>query len=472
MIRTRAAARSRRRIGPCAQTDARDRRLLRRERDVGAGRAAAARPQPSPTRTSRTSAGGSSSRRPTAANQEGVYWRYELVRARRESRLGSVTGGNGSIYALRRADYVEVDPRFGHDLSLPYLMAQRGMRAVYEPEARASEKPTPSNETEYRRKVRMFEHCWLIVLRGRMLARPAARLPRRAHLAPASPLRERACSTSSCSPRRSRCSAGLVYEVALGLQLGLLAAAARGVGIARYYVLVTLGDRRLALELPAARRAGDVEARGGDAVNRAPTSRSRARRSSSSSPLLALAALAIKLDGGGPVLFRQTRVGKDGVDFELLKLRTMVVGAEKMGAGLRGDEGDSRITRAGRVLRKLSLDELPQFWNVVRGDMSSSARGRRSATRSSSTRRQMRRLEVRPGITGWAQIHGRATLPWAERIELDVWYVDHRDWKTDLLILVRTPLALFGSTYKGRPAAGRRRRALTGLHGPRSPPHP
>jgi lipopolysaccharide/colanic/teichoic acid biosynthesis glycosyltransferase len=168
------------------------------------------------------------------------------------------------------------------------------------------------------------------------------------------------------------------------------------------------------------------------------------------SPLLGLAALAIKLDGGGPVLFRQTRVGRGGVDFELLKLRTMVVGAEKMGAGYAVNEGDSRITRTGRVLRKLSLDELPQLWNVVRGEMS--IIGPRPTLRyqvEEYDEHQRHRLDVRPGITGWAQIHGRATLPWAERIELDVWYVDHRDWKTDLLILARTPLALFRSTYKG-----------------------
>ena len=109
--------------------------------------------------------------RADGSNKEGVYWRYELAVRDAESRLGSVTGGNGSIYAVRRSDYVEVDPRFGHDLSLPYLMVQRGRRAVYEPAAVASEKPTPTNETEYRRKVRMFEHCWLIVLRGKMLRR-------------------------------------------------------------------------------------------------------------------------------------------------------------------------------------------------------------------------------------------------------------------------------------------------------------
>ncbi|HVV58627.1 MAG TPA: glycosyltransferase family 2 protein, partial [Gaiellaceae bacterium] len=105
------------------------------------------------------------------SNREGAYWRYEMLVRSAESTLGSVTGGNGSIYAVRRSDYAEVDPRFGHDLSLPYLMVQRGRRAVYEPAAQAFEKPTPTNETEYRRKVRMFEHCWLILLRGRMLRR-------------------------------------------------------------------------------------------------------------------------------------------------------------------------------------------------------------------------------------------------------------------------------------------------------------
>src|SRR6267154_3336210 len=104
-------------------------------------------------------------------NKEGVYWRYELALRADESRLDSVTGGNGSIYAVRRADYVEVDPRFGHDLSFPYLMVQRGRRAVYEPEANAFEKATPTNEDEYRRKVRMFEHCWAIVVEGKMLRR-------------------------------------------------------------------------------------------------------------------------------------------------------------------------------------------------------------------------------------------------------------------------------------------------------------
>ena len=168
------------------------------------------------------------------------------------------------------------------------------------------------------------------------------------------------------------------------------------------------------------------------------------------SPLLVAAGLAIKLEDGGPVLFRQTRVGKNGKDFELLKLRSMVVDAERTGAGHAVDRGDRRITRVGRLLRRTSIDELPQLWNIVRGDMS--VIGPRPTLRYQVERyseRQRRRLDVRPGLTGWAQIHGRATLPWAERIELDVWYVEHRSPRVDLRILLRTPLALFGGVYKG-----------------------
>jgi lipopolysaccharide/colanic/teichoic acid biosynthesis glycosyltransferase len=168
------------------------------------------------------------------------------------------------------------------------------------------------------------------------------------------------------------------------------------------------------------------------------------------SPFLAAAAIATKLDDGGPVLYRQTRVGKDGRDFELLKLRTMVVGAETIGAGYAVNHGDSRITRVGRVLRRLSIDELPQLWNVVRGEMS--IIGPRPTLRYQVERydeRQLHRLDVKPGITGWAQIHGRAELPWVERIELDLWYVRHHSPSVDLKILLRTPLALLGGTYKG-----------------------
>jgi lipopolysaccharide/colanic/teichoic acid biosynthesis glycosyltransferase len=156
-------------------------------------------------------------------------------------------------------------------------------------------------------------------------------------------------------------------------------------------------------------------------------------------PLLALAALAIRLESRGPVFYSQRRIGKDGRPFELLKLRTMVPGAESMGAGIYVLEGDPRITRVGRLLRRFSLDELPNLVNVVRGDLA--IVGPRPTVQEQVdryTQRQRRRLEVTPGITGWAQINGRASLPWPDRIELDVWYVEHRSLRLDLRILART----------------------------------
>ena len=172
-------------------------------------------------------------------NKEGIYWRYEVWLRAQESRLGSVTGGYGSIYALRRADYVEVDPRFGHDLALPYLMVQRGRRAVYEAGANAYEEPTPTIGTEYGRKVRMFEHCWLIVLRGRMLRRlgPVYGLEIVSHrlLRYGSGVLHVVLLVTSIL----LVAHGWIYAAVLAAQLALLLAALIGVGIARYYVLVS-----------------------------------------------------------------------------------------------------------------------------------------------------------------------------------------------------------------------------------------
>ncbi|MDQ3769610.1 MAG: sugar transferase [Actinomycetota bacterium] len=157
------------------------------------------------------------------------------------------------------------------------------------------------------------------------------------------------------------------------------------------------------------------------------------------SPVLVVAAVAIRLESHGPVIYRHVRVGRHGEPFELWKLRTMVQGAERMGAGLYIEPGDARITRSGRFLRRFSLDELPNLVNVLRGDLS--IVGPRPTVVEQVeryTERQRRRLEVKPGITGWAQVNGRASLPWPERIELDVWYVDNRSVLLDLRILART----------------------------------
>ncbi len=156
-------------------------------------------------------------------------------------------------------------------------------------------------------------------------------------------------------------------------------------------------------------------------------------------PLLVIAAVAIRLESRGPVFYRQRRVGRNGEPFDLWKLRTMVPGAETMGAGIYVIEGDARITRVGRLLRRLSLDELPNLVNVLRGDMA--IVGPRPTVQEQVDRytdRQLRRLEVKPGITGWAQVNGRTSLPWPERIELDVWYVEHRSLRLDLRILAKT----------------------------------
>jgi lipopolysaccharide/colanic/teichoic acid biosynthesis glycosyltransferase len=156
-------------------------------------------------------------------------------------------------------------------------------------------------------------------------------------------------------------------------------------------------------------------------------------------PLLAIAALAIRLESRGPVLYRQRRVGRNGEPFDLWKLRTMVPKAETMGAGVYVLEGDPRITRVGRLLRRFSLDELPNLVNVLKGDMA--IVGPRPTVQEQVdryTERQRRRLEVKPGITGWAQVNGRTSLPWPERIELDVWYVEHRSLWLDLKILAKT----------------------------------
>jgi lipopolysaccharide/colanic/teichoic acid biosynthesis glycosyltransferase len=171
-----------------------------------------------------------------------------------------------------------------------------------------------------------------------------------------------------------------------------------------------------------------------------------------SAPLIALAALAIRLESPGHPLYRQTRVGKNGRVFQIFKLRTMVSGAEFTGAGLAIQDGDDRITRVGAFLRRTSLDELPNLWNVMRGEMS--IVGPRPTVQvqvDQYTERQRGRLQVKPGITGWAQVNGRASLPWSERIELDLWYVEHCSFALDLRILARTvTMVLRGEgLYKG-----------------------
>jgi lipopolysaccharide/colanic/teichoic acid biosynthesis glycosyltransferase len=170
------------------------------------------------------------------------------------------------------------------------------------------------------------------------------------------------------------------------------------------------------------------------------------------SPVLAAAIVAIRLESPGPAIYRQRRVGQDGRPFEVLKLRTMVQGAESIGAGLAVNENDPRITRVGALLRRTSLDELPNVLNVLRGEMSLiGPRPTLPGQVASYTPRQRGRLAIRPGITGWAQVNGRASLPWSERIELDLEYIEHRSLALDLRIVWRTLAIVLGGSglYKG-----------------------
>jgi lipopolysaccharide/colanic/teichoic acid biosynthesis glycosyltransferase len=170
------------------------------------------------------------------------------------------------------------------------------------------------------------------------------------------------------------------------------------------------------------------------------------------SPLLLAALVGVRLESRGSPIYKQRRVGKDGQPFDLYKIRTMVTGAEHIGAGLAVNEGDPRITRIGALLRRFSLDELPNLLNVLRGELAIvGPRPTIQAQVDQYSDRQRRRLEVKPGITGWAQVKGRAALPWNERIELDIWYVDHRSLWLDLKILALTARMLVTGhgLYKG-----------------------
>jgi lipopolysaccharide/colanic/teichoic acid biosynthesis glycosyltransferase len=169
-------------------------------------------------------------------------------------------------------------------------------------------------------------------------------------------------------------------------------------------------------------------------------------------PFLVAAVIAIRLESAGSPIYRQRRVGLDGREFDVVKLRTMVTGAERLGAGLAVSEGDTRITRIGRLLRRTSLDEVPNLVNVLRGEMAIiGPRPTVPVQVQQYDERQRGRLAVRPGITGWAQVNGRAELPWSERIELDLWYIEHRSWALDLKILWRSIRIVFGGDglYRG-----------------------
>ncbi len=399
-----------------------------------------------------------------ADNQEGIYWRYEMAVRSLESRLSSVTAGNGAIYATRREDYIVVDPIMGHDLSFPFNMVKRGRRAVYVPAARAREKMVPSLLGEFARKRRMMSHTWPILLRGGML-RPHGYTPGYAAMIVSHRLL-RYCTPAlhavrACVQHRARCR-----RLGPGVRGHARAAAgtARRRAARRRAARGTVADRallrahdRLAgcgpVGLAASRHGRLLGGGAGHAmIRRLLDIAVSSALLALSSPIIVLAMIAIRLESPGPAIYRQRRVGRHGEPFDVLKLRTMVDGAEHIGAGLAVNENDSRITRVGELLRRSSLDELPNLLNVLRGDMSLiGPRPTIPVQASSYSERQRGRLAIRPGITGWAQVNGRASLPWSERIELDLYYIEHRSLSLDLEILRRTPALVLGGSglYKG-----------------------
>lgn len=160
------------------------------------------------------------------------------------------------------------------------------------------------------------------------------------------------------------------------------------------------------------------------------------------SPLLLIVAIAVKLDSKGPILFKQKRLGLHGKEFFILKFRSMTVNAEHTGSGVYSDDNDPRVTRVGKFIRATSIDELPQLVNILRGDMA--IVGPRPPLTyhpwpiDQYTEEQMEMFSVRPGITGWAQVHGRKTVEWHERIRLNVWYTQHVSFRLDVKILFMT----------------------------------
>ena len=402
-------------------------------------------------------------------NQEGLYWRYEMFLRAQESALASVTGGNGAIYAVRREAYVEVDPIMGHDLSFPFRMVKNGWRAVYQPSARASEKMVPSIEGEWARKRRMMSHGWPIVIKGG-LADPRGYSPLYALMIVSHRLLRYGTPFLHVllGDRDARAAASRRRLQGRGGRAG----GARGRRVRRRRreagarrPLLRPHDRRARrrpVRLAAPRHPRRLGRARGHAVVVAPYLSSRRKRALDlalsggallvAAPVIAVAAAAVRLESHGHPIYRQHRVGKDGHGFEVIKLRTMVSGAERMGAGMAVDEGDTRITRVGAFLRRTSIDELPNLVNVLRGEMSLiGPRPTLQAQVDAYTDRQRQRLAVRPGLSGWAQVNGRASLPWPERIELDIWYLEHASLRLDLRILyLSARMAITGhGLYRG-----------------------
>ncbi len=419
-------------------------------------------------------------------NEEGAYWRYEMWVRSLESGQAGVTAGNGGIYAVRRDLYEPLQPSRSHDLNLPFGLAKRGYRSLYAPAAVAEEKLVPTLEGEFERKRRMMRGLWDIVVTDRMwdlrgytptyafeivshrLARYASPLLhalafaanllllRRARIytltlsRPDRPARRHRRSRAGGLRRPSPAPAPLLRPSdRLDRARRRRPAAdgpARGLGAFGGHPMSTPAERRELTEEEIARAFAEPDNAPPVGSHRPAPGLPRwldvviaATVLAVAAPLLALIAILIKLESRGPVFFKQIRVGRYERPFQLYKLRTMAEGSDPIGVGTRIESEDPRITRVGRWLRRFSVDEVPNLINVLRGEMR--IVGPRPTIPSQValfSDRQRRRHDVRPGMTGWAQVNGRVGLEWGERIELDIYYVEHRSRRLDLRILART----------------------------------
>ena len=375
------------------------------------------------------------------SNQEGLYWRYELALRALESRVRSVTGGNGAIYATRREAYLVVDPIMGHDLSFPFNMVKRGWLALAVREAQASEKMVPTIEGEFARKRRMMSHTWPIVLRGGMLSPrgydPLYALMIVSHriLRYLTPFLHVIALVANIAAARRR---GGCTSLALALQVAVLVAAAlAGVVRARADAdrpLLRAHHRlagRRAVGLARARHLGGLGAGGGDAMSvrsgcsiwssrRRRRARDRAARRPAGAGDPARVARATR-STPRPASARTASCSRSTSCARWSAAPSSPAPAWRSRRATSGSRGSATF------LRRYSLDELPNLWNVLRGEMSIvGPRPTLAVQVEQYTERQRGRLAVKPGITGWAQVNGRASLPWPERIELDLWYVEHR----------------------------------------------
>ena len=403
-------------------------------------------------------------------NQEGLYWRYEMAIRARESQLQSVTAGNGAIYAVRPEAYLRVDPIMGHDLSLPFNMVKRGWRAVYAPAARAVEKMVPTVEGEFARKRRMMSHAWPIVLRGGLLS-PRGYPPLYALMVASHRLLRYATPflhLVALAANAALLGEGWVYVATFAIQIAVLAGGARrarGAACARCWSPATTCSppprwrpgcgttcataRRPAGPRPRARADGAPRLRRGRRrLGAARRRRPSCSRRSSPSAWSRAAARSTASGAWARTAARST-----------CSSCARWSPAPSTWAPAWPSARATRASRAsGACCAARRSTRCPTWSTSCAARWRSSARARRSPSRSTATpSASAGAWRSSPGITGWAQVNGRTELPWDERIELDLWYIEHRSWRLDLRILLLTVRMVFGGDglYRGEAPAWR-----------------